>query len=179
MEQNDTSHLNNRNRRGIRELLILPGTKWCGNGRLAKTYNDIDGYMKADHCCRTHDLCPSSIPRFSRKFGLYNYRLTTISHCSCDKRNKRAVTDLLSVPNTKWCGKGYRAKSYDQLGGLYGADSCCRQHDLHCPFFIQSFERKYGYFHFGLSTISHCACDRRKLFSSKASRLLPCEGQKK
>lgn len=73
------------------------------------------------------------------------------------------MTDILSFPNTKWCGRGNRASSYGQLGAFDTADSCCRQHDSHCPFFIQSFERKYGYFNMALGTLSHCSCDLRSV----------------
>ena len=76
-------------------------------------------------------------------------------------RARRSLAELLLMPNTKWCGVGYSATTYADLGGASDADHCCRQHDMRCPFYIQGFQRKYGYFNFGLSTISHCSCDQR------------------
>ncbi|XP_068236446.1 group 3 secretory phospholipase A2-like isoform X2 [Palaemon carinicauda] len=70
----------------LNELLIMPGTKWCGNEDLADSFRDLSGYVGADHCCRQHDMCNINIPGLTRKFGIYNSRLTTISHCACDER---------------------------------------------------------------------------------------------
>ncbi|CAG2115775.1 unnamed protein product [Medioppia subpectinata] len=36
-----------------------------------------------------------------------------------------------SYPNTKWCGPGNTAQTYDDLGADYETDTCCRDHD-HC-----------------------------------------------
>ena len=35
----------------LNSLFIMPGTKWCGQGDVAKHYNDL-GYLTADKCCR-------------------------------------------------------------------------------------------------------------------------------
>lgn len=34
----------------------------------------------------------------------------------------------LSVPGTKWCGPGYTADDYDDLGTKHEEDRCCRAH---------------------------------------------------
>lgn len=34
----------------------------------------------------------------------------------------------LSVPGTKWCGPGYTAEDYDDLGVKHDEDKCCRAH---------------------------------------------------
>lgn len=34
----------------------------------------------------------------------------------------------LSVPGTKWCGPGYTADDYDDLGAKHEEDRCCRAH---------------------------------------------------
>ncbi|XP_037077280.1 uncharacterized protein LOC119098462 [Pollicipes pollicipes] len=76
-------------------------------------------------------------------------------------RHRRDILDVLRVPGTKWCGKGYTATTYNTLGGYAGADRCCRHHDKKCPYWIASFEEKYGLFNWGISTLNHCACDER------------------
>ncbi|XP_064095130.1 uncharacterized protein LOC135207342 isoform X1 [Macrobrachium nipponense] len=76
-------------------------------------------------------------------------------------RSRRSVLDNLRFPATKWCGVGYSATVYGDLGGSSGADKCCRQHDMHCPYYIKSFEKKYGIMNWSIGTINHCACDER------------------
>lgn len=83
---------------------------------------------------------------------------TQSSHSS---RSRRSVLDNLRFPATRWCGVGYSASVYGDLGGASGADRCCRQHDLHCPYFVKSFEKKYGIMNWSIGTINHCACDER------------------
>lgn len=72
-----------------------------------------------------------------------------------------SFNDLLIVPGTKWCGKGWTAQKYNHLGGFGSADKCCRVHDLTCPFWINSMEKKYGLFNWRLNTLMHCSCDKR------------------
>nr|AWU67142.1 putative phospholipase A2 [Crangon crangon] len=76
-------------------------------------------------------------------------------------RSRRSVLDNLRFPATRWCGVGYSASVYGDLGGASGADKCCRQHDLHCPYYIKSFEKKYGIMNWSIGTINHCVCDER------------------
>jgi secretory phospholipase A2 len=41
----------------------------------------------ADKCCRVHDTaCPLYISAFQEKYGLFNWRINTIMHCTCDER---------------------------------------------------------------------------------------------
>lgn len=69
------------------EVLRVPGTKWCGKGTSAVKRNQLGGFGAADKCCRAHDTaCPFYIPAFENRYGLYNMRLSTLMHCSCDKR---------------------------------------------------------------------------------------------
>ncbi|KAJ8923087.1 hypothetical protein NQ315_001639 [Exocentrus adspersus] len=77
------------------------------------------------------------------------------------ERSKRDLSDLLRVPGTKWCGKGYSADKYTRLGGFSRTDRCCRKHDLSCPFWIGAFETKYGLFNWRVNTLMHCNCDQR------------------
>lgn len=75
-------------------------------------------------------------------------------------RKKRALSDWLIVPHTKWCGRGQTADNYSQLGGASKADKCCRRHD-HCKFNIYAMTTKWRLFNYRPFTISHCSCDMR------------------
>lgn len=76
-------------------------------------------------------------------------------------RQRRDLSSLLIVPGTKWCGKGWTAKKYSDMGGFSKSDRCCRQHDKSCPFWIMGFENKYGLFNWRINTLMHCSCDER------------------
>lgn len=67
----------------------------------------------------------------------------------------------MRVPGTKWCGKGFSATSYEQLGSFSRVDRCCRHHDMGCRNYIGALEEKYGLFNWRVNTIMHCSCDRR------------------
>ncbi|XP_013174501.1 PREDICTED: uncharacterized protein LOC106122899 isoform X1 [Papilio xuthus] len=150
-----------RSRRSFRENFIMPGTKWCGAGQLAKRYNELGDDSNEDMCCRAHDNCRANIGAFRKRFAYFNYRPYTISHCRCDRRKKRDAMELLRVPGTKWCGKGFSATHYSQLGGYTRTDRCCRVHDLRCPFWIGGMEKKYGLYNWRVNTLMHCRCDER------------------
>ncbi|XP_063390709.1 uncharacterized protein LOC134676270 isoform X3 [Cydia fagiglandana] len=150
-----------RSRRSLKENFIVPGTKWCGAGDLAERYSELGMNRKEDTCCRAHDNCRLNIGPFRRRFGYFNFRPFTISNCACDRRKKRDAMELLRVPGTKWCGKGYSATRYSQLGGYTRTDRCCRVHDLRCPFWIGGMEKKYGLFNWRVNTLMHCRCDER------------------
>ncbi|CAG5045625.1 unnamed protein product [Parnassius apollo] len=63
---------------------IIPGTKWCGTGDIAADYHDLGADRSLDRCCRTHDLCPTKVRAFSRRYNLTNNSLYSKSHCTCD-----------------------------------------------------------------------------------------------
>ncbi|XP_041979120.1 uncharacterized protein LOC121733081 [Aricia agestis] len=63
---------------------IIPGTKWCGTGDIAADYHDLGAARSLDRCCRTHDLCPTKVRAFSRRYNLTNNSLYSKSHCACD-----------------------------------------------------------------------------------------------
>ncbi|XP_062555895.1 uncharacterized protein LOC134220809 isoform X3 [Armigeres subalbatus] len=150
-----------RHKRAIADWFLSPNTKWCGRGHSAERYHQLGGASRADMCCRQHDYCKLNIPGMTTKWDLFNYRPYTISHCSCDQRQRRDLSSMLRIPGTKWCGKGWSARSYVEMGGLSKADRCCRQHDLSCPFWILGFETKYGVFNWRVNTLMHCSCDER------------------
>ncbi|CAK1554402.1 unnamed protein product [Leptosia nina] len=93
-----------RSRRSFRENFIMPGTKWCGAGQLAKTYNELGEDRNEDRCCRAHDNCRVNIGAFKRRFGLFNFRPYTISHCKCDRRF-RACLKLADTSVSNMVGK--------------------------------------------------------------------------
>ncbi|XP_059063017.1 uncharacterized protein LOC131855734 isoform X3 [Achroia grisella] len=93
-----------RSRRSIRENFILPGTKWCGAGQLATRYNELGSDSKEDRCCRAHDNCRVNIGAFKRRFGYFNYRPFTVSHCRCDRRF-RACLKLADTSVSNMVGK--------------------------------------------------------------------------
>uniref|UniRef100_A0A182J6W9 phospholipase A2 n=1 Tax=Anopheles atroparvus TaxID=41427 RepID=A0A182J6W9_ANOAO len=177
-----------RHKRAISDWFLSPNTKWCGKGHSAALYHQLGGASRADMCCRKHDHCKLMIPAMGTQFELFNFRPFTISHCSCDtrlvlrvlghsfaftglrlqielsqkaRRQRRDLSDMLRVPGTKWCGKGWSARNYVEMGGYSKADRCCRQHDLSCPFWILGFETKYSMFNWRVNTLMHCSCDER------------------
>ncbi|XP_014357843.2 uncharacterized protein LOC106710337 [Papilio machaon] len=75
---------------------IIPGTKWCGTGDIATDYHDLGADRALDRCCRTHDLCPTKVRAFSRRYNLTNNSLYSKSHCTCDDM----LFDCLKHTNT-------------------------------------------------------------------------------
>nr|XP_045592601.1 group 3 secretory phospholipase A2-like isoform X1 [Procambarus clarkii] len=106
--------------------------------------------------CKTHHRTVRKAVKARRRSQRSHHNSQTQS------RWRRAVLEHLRFfPSTKWCGAGYRASVYGELGGSSGADKCCRQHDMHCPYYIGSFETKYDLMNWAIGTINHCACDER------------------
>ncbi|GFO26565.1 phospholipase a2 [Plakobranchus ocellatus] len=88
---NEPSHPSRVKRDLLSGYLIFPGTKWCGDGDIAKHRDDLGAQEEVDKCCRRHDLCPLAIPRLSSKFDYFNYRLHTLCHCHCDRKFRRCL----------------------------------------------------------------------------------------
>ncbi|XP_061933507.1 phospholipase A2 isoform X2 [Apis cerana] len=81
--------------------LIYPGTKWCGPGTLAKSYDDLGHHAAEDACCREHDHCPITISPKKCIHGICNNSPFTRSHCDCDAKFRRCLQNLNSeVANT-------------------------------------------------------------------------------
>ena len=71
----------------MKQAAIFPGTNWCGKGTIANEYSKLGSFGGADKCCRQHDLgCPAYIKSGQEDYGLYNYKLWTLNHCTCDER---------------------------------------------------------------------------------------------
>lgn len=103
-------------------------------------------------CNQLHHKLKNQVGKFK-----YRHSNSTKDH----SRQKRGLSDLLRVPGTKWCGKGYSAEKYTRLGMFSRTDRCCRKHDTTCPFWIGAFETKYGLYNWRINTIMHCGCDER------------------
>lgn len=75
-----------RTKRHTDTWFLAPNTKWCGSGNDAKSgYKEL-GASRGDTCCRKHDHCFYSIQGLRTKYGLFNVRPFSISHCRCDRR---------------------------------------------------------------------------------------------
>lgn len=70
---------------------IYPGTKWCGPGSTALSYDDLGFHRAEDACCREHDHCPAVLEAGQCLQGLCNNALYTKSHCDCDARFRRCL----------------------------------------------------------------------------------------
>ncbi|XP_017038918.1 acidic phospholipase A2 PA4 isoform X2 [Drosophila ficusphila] len=70
---------------------IYPGTKWCGPGTAATSYEDLGAHAREDRCCREHDMCPDVLNVGECRRGLCNRGTFTRSHCDCDARFRRCL----------------------------------------------------------------------------------------
>ncbi|XP_057330523.1 group 3 secretory phospholipase A2 isoform X2 [Microplitis mediator] len=81
--------------------LIYPGTKWCGPGTLATSYDDLGYHASEDACCREHDHCPEVINPHQCLKSICNNSPFTRSHCDCDAKFRRCLQNLnTEVANT-------------------------------------------------------------------------------
>lgn len=117
-------------------------------------------YICSTHICSTARLL-IVVNLFLFFIFYFRWRLTIYVFELIGRHSKkRALSDWLMAPNTKWCGRGQSASKYSQLGGASKADKCCRRHD-HCRFNIHSMTTKWHMFNYRPFTISHCSCDMR------------------
>ncbi|CAG0904281.1 unnamed protein product [Darwinula stevensoni] len=70
---------------------IKPGTRWCGSGDKADSFDNLGKESQVDRCCRGHDFCPIYISSKTTKYGLYNSNSFTMSHCDCDTHFKNCL----------------------------------------------------------------------------------------
>lgn len=52
--------------------ITVPGTKWCGPGNIAESYDDLGTDVELDMCCRAHDNCHEKISPSTELHGLTN-----------------------------------------------------------------------------------------------------------
>jgi len=76
---------------------IWQGTHWCGIRKKDIQSHSVLNISVTDKCCKDHDSCPHYISRWSTKYNLFNWRLYTISECSCDEKFKRCLEQDDSV----------------------------------------------------------------------------------
>lgn len=82
---NSTETELNRKRRSLK--VGVPGTRWCGRGNVARDYMSLGGDSVLDQCCREHDTrCPYYINSWESQYGVFNWNLYTMNHCTCDER---------------------------------------------------------------------------------------------
>ncbi|XP_063913868.1 phospholipase A2-like [Zophobas morio] len=74
--------------------LIVPGTKWCGKGSIAVSYDDLGVAREVDICCRAHDLCPDSIEPGETRHGLENTGFGVWSLCDCDEKLRMCLKNV-------------------------------------------------------------------------------------
>lgn len=124
-----------RKKRGVGDMFIAPGTKWCGHKRLASDYVDLGGLSNLDRCCRRHDMCPHSISGFSTKYHLFNYRPFSVSHCHCDRRYEGSEVISLSFRfgRTETTHLSQTSVNLKQEFRMRGTDTHCTQ----CNFCVQ------------------------------------------
>ncbi|KAI3371899.1 hypothetical protein L3Q82_006778 [Scortum barcoo] len=48
-------------------------------------------FESADRCCREHDHCLHIIPPFTVKYGVFNPKFFSVSHCDCDQRFRQCL----------------------------------------------------------------------------------------
>lgn len=70
----------------LKNLLIFPGTKWCGRGNISEHENDLGPLRGTDRCCRDHDHAVESIEPHSKKYGIVNTRLWPMTNCADDQK---------------------------------------------------------------------------------------------
>jgi hypothetical protein len=58
-------------------VTLVTGTKWCGPGNIANSYDDLGTRVATDMCCRDHDNCDDSLNPGSCKNGLCNNSVFT------------------------------------------------------------------------------------------------------
>ncbi|XP_069945515.1 uncharacterized protein [Cherax quadricarinatus] len=148
----------------------IPAGSWSGElhnvtfvhldseSQLPEYLRPITHFRELRSQCKAHHRRVRKAVKARRQMEKSTHNQHTLTH----SRSRRAVLEHMRFfPSTKWCGAGYSASVYGELGGSSGADKCCRQHDLHCPYYIGSFENKYSLMNWSIGTINHCACDER------------------
>ncbi|XP_073947753.1 phospholipase A2-like [Choristoneura fumiferana] len=90
----------------LRFSLIYPGTKWCGAGNVADSYDDLGSSRETDKCCRAHDFCPDVISAGETKYGLTNSAFYSRLSCECDEEFRR-------------CLRTASTKTAKQIGTIY------------------------------------------------------------
>ncbi|EDW09986.1 phospholipase A2 [Drosophila mojavensis] len=77
--------------------ITVPGTKWCGPGNIAESYDDLGTDVELDMCCRAHDNCHEKISPSTELHGLTNNDLFPIFSCACESKFRQCLSSLHNV----------------------------------------------------------------------------------
>lgn len=77
-------------------IFLNLGTKWCGPGSTASSYDDLGSQKEVDMCCRTHDNC-DNIPAGETKYNLTNNDYFTRLNCDCDREFRNCLRNINST----------------------------------------------------------------------------------
>ncbi|XP_057293479.1 acidic phospholipase A2 PA4-like isoform X2 [Hydractinia symbiolongicarpus] len=83
-----------------KNMFIWQGTRWCGYGSAPSQDGGESNFTitkHVDNCCKEHDQCPYSIPRWKRRYNLLNWRPFTISFCGCDRSFLKCLSNDTSI----------------------------------------------------------------------------------
>ncbi|XP_015124801.1 phospholipase A2 [Diachasma alloeum] len=101
---------------------ILPGTKWCGRGSIAKSFDDLGRYNRTDSCCRAHDNCPDIMKPKETLHGLTNPSSSTSLSCKCDREFYHCLKGNKNYPS-KTIGTLYfdilKKQCFEEVDGKY------------------------------------------------------------
>ncbi|KAJ0173197.1 hypothetical protein K1T71_011373 [Dendrolimus kikuchii] len=132
-------------------LMIFPGTKWCGAGNTAENYDDLGSARETDMCCRDHDNCPDLILAGETQHNLTNDAFYTRLNCGCDEKFRQCLNDANSrVANkigkiyfnalgTQCYREDYPIKSCIKRGGWFKRKCVEYEYDTESP-------KKYQWF---------------------------------
>lgn len=107
----------------------MKGTKWCGTGDIAKSFDDVGPEHPAtDRCCRDHDFCFDTMKPRTCKHGLCNDSPFTKSHCDCDDRMYQCLMSAISDSASMSVGFIYfdigAISCFRPTNGINGNQSC-------------------------------------------------------
>ena len=71
------------------------GTKWCGPGDIAQSYDELGALVDVDKCCRAHDHCPIKVKGFASAHGLMNLSFYTKYGKLLNQKNSFYITNIL------------------------------------------------------------------------------------
>ncbi|XP_076281922.1 phospholipase A2-like [Lasioglossum baleicum] len=110
--------------------LIFPGTRWCGDGDIAKNEADLGVFKRTDACCRNHDHCNNTIAAQSQAHGLINNGIFTRSLCHCDHEFYSCLKNASSIIS-KEIGTTYfnilRPQCFDENYPIIGCQKYSRK----------------------------------------------------
>lgn len=132
--------------------VLFPGTKWCGAGNSAGSYEDLGRAKGTDMCCRDHDHCTDLILSGESKYGLTNDASYTRLSCECDEKFRACLHDVKSkiankvgqlyfnVIGTKCYRKYYPIIGCNVYGGFFKRKCIAYNFDTNAEMIYQWFD---------------------------------------